>query len=167
MCLDFSGGVPEEYTKGYGFKCVNNTDKPDEFTGRWPYFANGRGGCGVKERGSSRNRVVWKIGRMYRVKHNRMAWTPAIMTAYPAGVHLYKHFGDAWRQGRYSEEDNLTVLVCYYTSAKKQDKTQIVAMRCTPLVALKTRNQKEIFQGLVTRYGVKRAIGVYLKRYND
>lgn len=161
MCLDYANKVPQERQKGYGFKTVNSTDHLDEFVGRWPYFNRGGGGCGVKEKRVLHNCVIWKLGRMYRVKHTRIAHTDSsFRNPYPAGVHLYKYFQKVANNSR-------IVLVCYYTSDKVEDREQLVAMRCTPILALRTHEQKDIFQSLIKSYGIKRAIPMYQKRYAD
>ena len=157
MCLDYLN--PIKAVRGYGFKTVNSTEVPDEFVGRWPYFSIDSGGC-LSDKKTHRNCVVWKLGRMYRVKHKRITRTERMGTRYPAGVHLYRYFDKAFNTNR-------VTLVCYYTSGLYQDQEQVVAMRCTPLLALRTRSQKEIFKGLIKSYGVKRAIEVFKKRYAD
>lgn len=155
MCLDYVNPVGSNRQKGFAYKVVNPHPllPVDHFTGKWANFRRGGGGTS-DSRHTVRNCVVWKIGRMYRVKHNRTTEAFERNQMYPAWVHLYKRAETTRSKWGYGE----VVLVCWYTSGKYEDGKTIVAKRVTPLLVLRSVQQLLDFENLKKHYGWKLAI---------
>ena len=152
MCLDFLN--PLEETSGYAVKFVRRTKKADEFTPHYPYFdVDGGGGRGTPITWTRSKRaqlvkaaLVWKIGRTYRVKHNRLARTDGVdKTRYPALVHCYKDL----KSGRFDNcppDGQRVPILVKYSGGQYCDGRSLTAKYVTPVAVLDGNVYKKFIQ---------------------
>ena len=140
MCLNFL--KPLEEKGGYALKVVRRIpDKLDEFHTLWPRFdvngGGGRGGVSPKK-GEVVSGLVYKIGRTYRVKHNRQALSGDAKNAYPALVHCYKETKRAiWEDNR--PRGTTAFIIVKYSGGQYQDQYSLTAKYVTPIMALEDK----------------------------
>lgn len=134
MCLSFVHKLDNEH--GYAYKVVKTTTTPGIYKGKWSYFNKGAGGTLTPAGAAKANRVRWKVGRQYRVKHNHKTRAyNAGSTEYLAGVHLWYNFSHAC-SNIHNYHGIEVVLVCKYTQGFARDRKTVVAKRVTPVLVL-------------------------------
>ena len=154
-----------EQTTGLCVKVVRTTDKPDEFRNQWALFSkNGSGGAGITQgrdyKKYNRSGVVYKIGRTYRVKHNRTARSEGMSLAYPALVHCYKTFARAEEDmGVKVKGNDYVYLICKYSGGQYHDTASLTAKYVTPLFAL-THKTAQAFKLLAYEHGFEKAVSI-------
>jgi hypothetical protein len=135
MCLKALNPIGKE--SGYAIKIVTKTNKPDEFTSYYPVFhKEGDGGNKSKElhlrKTHRKSRVVYKIGRTYRVKHQFMARAEN-GDHYPALVHCYHNTNKARYNHVLNDE---TIILVKYSGGQYRDYHSLTAKYITPIAVL-------------------------------
>jgi len=161
MCLKIL--FPLEITSGYAIKVVNTTDKPDEFTPYYPVFhKEGKGGNRSLDKTLRKNhrkaRVIYRLGRTYRVKHQFMAFTYK-GDPYPALVHCYLNMNKTLTDHITSRE---TVLLVKYSGGQYRDFDSLTAKYITPIAVLRGAALNK-FIYLENRLGFHKAVESFLQ----
>jgi hypothetical protein len=170
MCL--KSLIPIQQTSGYGIKRVRRLTK-DTFTSYYQVFSpEGKGGTHTVDisryakAGYHISRVVYKIGRTYRVKHNHVAFASARYwenqhTEYPALVHCWHDMRSArQRKPSLADEDTCYILV-KYSGGQYTDGSTFTAKYITPIASL-TQNQARTFRILEEEIGFEATVKAFL-----
>jgi hypothetical protein len=142
MCLNILNKLTN--TSGYAVKCVRKTNRPDEFKPYWPMFSLGGGGGRGKNTKWTTNqrkdlvtaRVIYKLGRTYRVKHSMIAKTDNYKMEYPALVHCYVNLRRSVFEHGTSDPEREHLLV-KYSGGQYTDSVSLTAKYITPIAVLK------------------------------
>lgn len=142
MCISYLGIPKEDEMSGIGYKVVRKNDD-GTYSPLYAYASKDGLGCAFEpfdKRNYFKNRMVYRIGKPYVVRHKRIALTTLDNNnrEYLAGVHLYaKYKTSLWefQKGEYVVPFRLAIIKCKYEKALAIDRYYniIVAKKITPI----------------------------------